>query len=48
MDVVGGALGDACNGGAMVCGMELLMVSLPLLVHVVVVVALADFPVNIG
>ena len=47
LEVVG-ALGDACNGGAMVHGMELLLVPLPLLVCVVVVVALVDFPVNIS
>ena len=42
LDVVG-ALGDACNGGAM----ESLMVLLSLLVHVVVVVVVVDLTVNI-
>ena len=37
LDVVNGAIG-ACNGGAVVNWMELLMVLLPLLVHVVVAV----------
>ena len=38
-----GALGDACNGGAMAS----LMVLLSLLVHVVVVVVVVDLTVNI-
>ena len=42
LDVVG-ALGDACNGGAM----ESLMVLLSLLVRVVVVVVVVDLTVNI-
>ena len=41
LDVVGGALGDACNGGAMESWMGFFMVLLPLLVHVVVAVDLA-------
>ena len=40
LEVGDGAIG-ACNGGAVVNWMELLMVPLPLLIHVVVAVDLA-------
>ena len=44
----GRCTGRCCNGGAMVCEMELLLVLLPLSVHVVVVVAVVDLSVNVS